>query len=678
MKKLGIAALYAAATPEELGAFDATQSWVYWIRSTPNFIDVRETLGVYAVDLFNQEFAALGGFRWEQVLGWIELQTSTAMQDQLKDYGRSAAIKLERFIQTKEFFHNADYNPTYDRGKTSGAVPQLAGFPEGHLAWERFPWHQYADLAEYTLEQRTSAFMESIKAGVRWRGEFPLFERVDLSTKALAKVIRASEAAKQASAAALGEEKMIVAAHKAMKAEQESARAQVWLKRLARVFSDHSFLTFEAFFQAESCWLKGRDAAAKSHWRGQLLVMKDYRKQASDLMAQAQQLDGETQEERDKKVKTADVMPKLVNHLLKQVDFGLDLHAQEIASLKTALNPSPEASRRSWPKLIWVQFRESQSEAISRELQALQSEHAVLQASADEMSFLAQEAKADAAAFLAAAIQSTFIPEGAATADEQETDVLSFIEILVDVVAEVISLIPTPAAPALQVLKWGRRGWKALKLARRVQRISKTMNSPMNSPVDSPTHQPQRSQHANNMKKLRESSAQLEKLLENTKASITDKSGTSNRKSMNEIFHDADSISYAQLESLNSESVDDLLQKLDAIQVPTEMPPLVQANRPLEDLLQELDRIEVPQFDPEGAEDTSVRPPSRTALEPVAVVARTDTSVPGGTDAKSAPTPKLEQDGSIDLVLHRLDGLVERQVFMRKWSALDDVNLSHN
>lgn len=108
--------------------------------------------------------------------------------------------------------------------------------------------------------------MELHRDQVRWRGSFPLFERFDLSSKALKMVVQASQAAKEASAEALRYKNSFVAAHKATRAEEEAAKARSWLEVLGRVFDDHSFVPFEAFAEVESYWLEARDAAANSHW----------------------------------------------------------------------------------------------------------------------------------------------------------------------------------------------------------------------------------------------------------------------------------------------------------------------------------------------------------------------------------------------------------------------------
>lgn len=127
---LGIAAIYAATRPDDIIGYDATASWVYFIRPTPNFIDARKTMGAYAVDEFNKEFAALGGVRWEQVLGWTKLNTSPPVEDQIQSFGRNAVQEIEAILQLTDYVPNADYNPAFDDGIPTDAVPQLAGFPK--------------------------------------------------------------------------------------------------------------------------------------------------------------------------------------------------------------------------------------------------------------------------------------------------------------------------------------------------------------------------------------------------------------------------------------------------------------------------------------------------------------------------------------------------------------------
>lgn len=132
-KEMGIAAVYAVSQPGNDGSMP---SWIYLIRPTPNFINARKTLGSYAVDFSHHEFAALGGIRFEQVLGWVEIDVSPYLEYQLKTMP-SAFGELKEQILSAEFTLNADYNPKLDDSIASDVVPQLTGFPPSHQAWER-------------------------------------------------------------------------------------------------------------------------------------------------------------------------------------------------------------------------------------------------------------------------------------------------------------------------------------------------------------------------------------------------------------------------------------------------------------------------------------------------------------------------------------------------------------
>lgn len=143
------------------GMIQGFATWVYHIRPSCNFVDVSKTLGAYDKHPHNQEFAALGGVRWEQVLGHSEL----------------SALSEHPFSEL-EFIPNPDYDHAHDQGVASGAVPQLAGFPEGHQAWDEEPWKEFSLSSDRPLEKYASKFMASLSDQVRWHGEFPLITPV--------------------------------------------------------------------------------------------------------------------------------------------------------------------------------------------------------------------------------------------------------------------------------------------------------------------------------------------------------------------------------------------------------------------------------------------------------------------------------------------------------------------
>lgn len=97
--------------------------WVYRIHAAPNLIDVLATLDQYARNLREQEYAAIGGIKLEQIISWIPVVNG--------DIGKEVK------------------NPAYNRKlfkkeKDAGAQPQLAGFPSEHRAWGEEPWRKFA------------------------------------------------------------------------------------------------------------------------------------------------------------------------------------------------------------------------------------------------------------------------------------------------------------------------------------------------------------------------------------------------------------------------------------------------------------------------------------------------------------------------------------------------------
>ncbi|MFI5987700.1 RICIN domain-containing protein [Streptomyces sp. NPDC051555] len=97
--------------------------YLYRVHATPNFVDVGGSLGGFYNRASEHEYAAMGGFRFDQVVDWEEISFGAARP------GES----------------NAAYDGDRYRGlRASGGQPQLAGFPAGHAAWAREPWRHYA------------------------------------------------------------------------------------------------------------------------------------------------------------------------------------------------------------------------------------------------------------------------------------------------------------------------------------------------------------------------------------------------------------------------------------------------------------------------------------------------------------------------------------------------------
>jgi cholera enterotoxin subunit A len=104
------------------------RGYIYFIRPTGNFIDVNGTLGRYSPFASELEYAAMGMIRWQQILGWREVS----------------------FGILGEFVDNNDYNPVlYGSSHAGGIEPQLAGFPQGHIAWTQEPWNNFQNCMEH-------------------------------------------------------------------------------------------------------------------------------------------------------------------------------------------------------------------------------------------------------------------------------------------------------------------------------------------------------------------------------------------------------------------------------------------------------------------------------------------------------------------------------------------------
>ncbi|PHH88875.1 putative enterotoxin [Cordyceps sp. RAO-2017] len=135
--------------------------YIYTIHATPNFIDLTQSLGGirYNPEAAEREFSALGGIRWDQVVGWNEMPQ-----------GQSTPASKAKFVRNK------DYNPKYDLYIASPAQPQLAGFPKNHEAWTKEPWRAFSEAnGGKSLQEHGLKFMATNGEAVGWTGRPPLF-----------------------------------------------------------------------------------------------------------------------------------------------------------------------------------------------------------------------------------------------------------------------------------------------------------------------------------------------------------------------------------------------------------------------------------------------------------------------------------------------------------------------
>ncbi|KAK2010898.1 cholera enterotoxin subunit A2 [Colletotrichum eremochloae] len=107
-------------------------TYIYKVKSTPNMIDVAKTLGKYNLYGEEDEFSALGGVKWDQIVSWYKVD-----RNNLHSFSWLWGIR------------NEDYNEVRYRGfRTGGAQYSLAGFPPDHEAWDEEPWKQFRPCSE--------------------------------------------------------------------------------------------------------------------------------------------------------------------------------------------------------------------------------------------------------------------------------------------------------------------------------------------------------------------------------------------------------------------------------------------------------------------------------------------------------------------------------------------------
>lgn len=99
--------------------------YVYEIAAAANFVQVSGTLGQFSPYPNEQEYAALGGFSWDQVIRWTHYTDGVADASGMED---------------NELYDGTIYNSL----RPTNGEPALAGFPAGHEAWTMSPWSAFA------------------------------------------------------------------------------------------------------------------------------------------------------------------------------------------------------------------------------------------------------------------------------------------------------------------------------------------------------------------------------------------------------------------------------------------------------------------------------------------------------------------------------------------------------
>lgn len=111
-----------------LNFFAPIGTYVYYIQGSENLIDVNAALGEYAGTFAREEeFAAIGGIPWRQIVGW-RLREDTPQI-------------LGPLIRNPDYAGDAAFSG--DGNSNIAEIAALTGFGPDHPAWRQYPWNQY-------------------------------------------------------------------------------------------------------------------------------------------------------------------------------------------------------------------------------------------------------------------------------------------------------------------------------------------------------------------------------------------------------------------------------------------------------------------------------------------------------------------------------------------------------
>lgn len=135
--------------------------WIYKIRTTPNMIDLAGSLQDFSPFPEQDEYSAIGGIYWSQVVSWI------------------SNPKSEKTSSDEIFIVNEDYDPYYDNFVAGGSEPQL-GFLPSHIASGYEPFNGFKNRP---IKDRVREFMQKCLESIGWpRFAFPVFSDMETCT----------------------------------------------------------------------------------------------------------------------------------------------------------------------------------------------------------------------------------------------------------------------------------------------------------------------------------------------------------------------------------------------------------------------------------------------------------------------------------------------------------------
>ncbi|PHH71445.1 putative enterotoxin [Ophiocordyceps camponoti-rufipedis] len=173
-KSVDTAYVWASATLE--AAARRPGRFIYVIHATANMVDMSRSL--YNQSIYNADFAALGGIRWSQIIGWINIGNRYHwVKPGEEDMFNGELIHL---LHNPKIYWSPGYVSDHYAGQTaSGPRPELAGYHAGHAAWEERPWRDIPVSTRHDPELLARNLIGSLVLGTtdRWMNYLPVFKQ---------------------------------------------------------------------------------------------------------------------------------------------------------------------------------------------------------------------------------------------------------------------------------------------------------------------------------------------------------------------------------------------------------------------------------------------------------------------------------------------------------------------
>lgn len=150
-----------------------SDGYIYKIKSTPNMLDLQGSLADNAPSQHEDEFSALGGVRWDQIIGWMATpKIDWDSSPEGPNWVDPEAIETEEaYVKARpnsKWVANPDYNAKkYGSLMATGPQPQLVT-----RSYRKVSLPNASDRISY--EQHAIEFMKANGQAVGFDGKFPL------------------------------------------------------------------------------------------------------------------------------------------------------------------------------------------------------------------------------------------------------------------------------------------------------------------------------------------------------------------------------------------------------------------------------------------------------------------------------------------------------------------------